>query len=100
MHIHQTTKEQLKIIQDLAYAIWPDAYAEILSEVQLDYMLENFYSISSLENQFENGHVFLLAEEDGHYLGFASYQVNCKTVGRTKLHKNLCFAQYTRKRSR
>lgn len=87
MQIIQASKDQLLIVQDLAYKIWPEAYAEILSDAQLDYMLENFYSISSLENQFENGHVFLLAEEDGHYLGFASYEVNCKTIGRTKLHK-------------
>ncbi|MDI9309338.1 MAG: GNAT family N-acetyltransferase [Limnohabitans sp.] len=87
MQIILTTKPQLKIIQDLAYKIWPDAYAEILSEAQLDYMLENFYSIASLENQFENGHIFLLAEENGQYLGFASYEINCKAIGKTKLHK-------------
>ena len=87
MQIIQVTKDQLQIIQDLAYKIWPDAYAEILSEVQLDYMLENFYSICSLESQFNSGHVFLLVEENGQYLGFASYEIDCKTEGKTKLHK-------------
>lgn len=87
MQIILPTKPQLQIVQDLAYKIWPDAYSEILSEAQLDYMLENFYSIASLENQFEKGHIFLLAEENGQYLGFASYEINCNALGKTKLHK-------------
>ncbi|MCG2611196.1 GNAT family N-acetyltransferase [Flavobacterium sp. SM15] len=87
MKIIQANKSQLSIVKDLAYKIWPDAYGAILSETQLDYMLENFYAISSLEQQMESGHVFLLAEESGIFLGFASYELNCKDSGKTKLHK-------------
>lgn len=87
MQIIQADKTQLYIVKDLAYKIWPDAYGAILSETQLDYMLENFYAISSLEQQMEEGHFFLLAEELGVFLGFASYELNCKNTGKTKLHK-------------
>lgn len=87
MNIIEVTKEQLPIVQDLAYKIWPDAYSEILSEAQLDYMLENFYAIPALEEQLNKGHVFLLAEEEGVFYGFASYEVNCKNTSKTKLHK-------------
>ncbi|MBP9793820.1 MAG: GNAT family N-acetyltransferase [Flavobacterium sp.] len=87
MQIIQATKQQLSIVQELAYKIWPDAYAEILSEVQLDYMLENFYSIAALETQLEKGHVFLLAEENNSFFGFASYEINCNETAKTKLHK-------------
>lgn len=87
MQIIQVTKPQLPIVKDLAYKIWPDAYAEILSEAQLDYMLENFYSLNSLESQFDKGHIFLLVEENDEYLGFASYEINCNATNKTKLHK-------------
>lgn len=87
MRIFQADKNQLHIVRDLAYKIWPDAYGEILSEAQLDYMLENFYAIPALETQMENHHVFLLAEENGIFYGFAAYEVNCNTTGKTKLHK-------------
>ncbi|MGX7668165.1 GNAT family N-acetyltransferase [Flavobacterium pedocola] len=87
MQILSADKNQLYIVRDLAYKIWPDAYGEILSEAQLDYMLENFYAIPSLEEQLQQHHVFLLAEENGVYYGFASYEVNCKNSGKTKLHK-------------
>lgn len=87
MEIITATKEQLPVIQELACKIWPDTYGQILSPEQLDYMLQNFYNITSLEKQFDSGQVFLLAKEEGNFLGFAAYQINCKTEGKTKLHK-------------
>ena len=87
MQIIQASKEQLPIVQELAYKIWPDAYSEILSEAQLDYMLGNFYALPALEEQFDNGHVFLLAEEAGVFYGFAAYELNCKNSQKAKLHK-------------
>ena len=87
MQIIEASKEQLSVVRDLAYKIWPNTYGKILSKEQLDYMLDNFYAIPSLEEQMNNGHVFLLIEEDGTYLGFAAYEVNCKDSGKTKLHK-------------
>ena len=86
MQIIEVTKPEISIVKDLAYKIWPHAYAEILSNEQLTYMLDNFYSIASLERQMDNGHVFLLVQENGIHLGFASYQINI-LPNKTKLHK-------------
>jgi len=87
MQIFHADKSQLHIVRDLAYKIWPVAYGEILSEAQLDYMLENFYALPALEEQMNNHHVFLLAEENGIFYGFAAYEVNCMDTAKTKLHK-------------
>ena len=46
--ISDITKEQLKVVQNLAYQIWPVAYGEILSNEQLSYMLKRFYSLDDL----------------------------------------------------
>jgi len=81
-----TSQNQLEIVKSLAYTIWPDAYGAILSEVQLEYMLNKIYAIPALEQQQQSGQQFVLAEEDGIYYGFASFQVNYKE-GKTKLHK-------------
>ena len=43
--------EDLEIIHRLAYEIWPFAYCEILCTEQLEYMLENIYSVPSLQHQ-------------------------------------------------
>jgi ribosomal protein S18 acetylase RimI-like enzyme len=87
MTISVATKNQLPIIQELTYKIWPIAYGEILSDEQLEYMLNKFYEISYLEKQLENGQVFLLAQENGIYFGFASYELNCDNSNKTKIHK-------------
>ena len=58
MTISVVTKNQLPIIQELTYKIWPIAYGDILSDEQLEYMLNKFYEISYLEKQRENGQDF------------------------------------------
>ena len=87
MQIFPISKEQLYIVKDLAYRIWPSAYASILSEAQLEYMLSNFYSLDSLEKQIDNGLVFLVVDSDGTFIGFASYELHHSGTTKTKLHK-------------
>lgn len=78
----------LSIIKDLAYAIWPSAYGEILSQEQLTYMLSMFYSETDLKQQMEDKkHVFYLVKNNaGQYVGFVSYEINCEPQ-KTKIHK-------------
>ena len=88
MTITVATKEQLPIVRDLAYKIWPDTYGSILSKIQLDFMLDKFYNITSLEEQMLEKHqVFMLIEEDNQYLGFCAYELNIDNSNKTKLHK-------------
>lgn len=81
------THSQLEIIQDLAKTIWPDAYGAILSQEQLEYMMEMMYSLDALENQLKNNNVFLLVKEENNFIGFASYELNFQNSNKTKIHK-------------
>lgn len=87
MTISVVSKNQLSIIRDLAYQIWPNAYGEILSKEQLEYMLNLIYSIDSLEKQIDNGHTFLLVEYGNQYVGFASYELNYENSNKAKIQK-------------
>ncbi len=87
MTISVTTKNQLTIVQELAKAIWPDTYGAILSQEQLDYMMNMMYSIESLENQYETNKIFLLANDENGFIGFASYEINFENSNKTKIHK-------------
>lgn len=88
MHIVLANSTHLSIIKDLAYAIWPSAYGEILSKEQLTYMLDMFYSETALKQQMEEkNHVFYIAvNNDGKNVGFVSYEINCEPH-KTKIHK-------------
>ena len=87
MTISIAQKSQLFIIKELAYIIWPVAYGEILSQEQLDYMLDLIYTIESLEKQVDKKHVFLLVEDDNQFIGFASYELNFENSNKTKIQK-------------
>lgn len=75
------------IIQHIAKFTWPETFQNILSSDQIDYMLDMMYSSKSLEEQVKNNHNFLLAIEDGTYLGFTSYELNYQNTSVTKVHK-------------
>ena len=79
----------LPVIHDLAHRIWPDAYGDILSPEQMKYMLEQIYSLASLQNQFTDlQHTFILVTHDNHVpCGFASFSPKEKNSTTYRLHK-------------
>lgn len=80
--------EQLQIIREIALVTWPHTFREILTPSQIEYMLNMMYSPAALQQQTaEKGHVFLLADVDGTYGGFAAYELNYKQQPVSKLHK-------------
>jgi ribosomal protein S18 acetylase RimI-like enzyme len=91
IHLEKITKNQLPIIKDLAYAIWPSTYGDILSNAQLEYMLDSFYSIANLERQMGNGQVFELLFDETNAIGFVAYELNSNfenlSQPLTKIHK-------------
>ncbi len=87
IHIVKATAADLKSISEIAHKTWPHTYGEILSQAQLDYMLDTFYSDSALRENLENGHEFILAKEDNICLGFASFEHRYQNENTTKIHK-------------
>lgn len=86
--IKKNTDENFTDIRAIAAEVWPIAYSAILSQKQLDYMMEMMYSVASLQVQAkEKGHRFILAKEGETVLGFASYEFNYNKKPKTKIHK-------------
>ncbi len=72
----------------------------MLSNAQLDYMIQKFYNETALLESLAKGHVFYLAQnEQEKFVGFVSYEINCEP-NKTKIHKNLRASRNTRKWSR
>lgn len=86
--IQKNTDPNFTSIRAIAREVWPIAYGAILSEAQLDYMMEMMYSIQSLQKQAnENGNHFILAVEDDIPVGFAAYELDYHHTKKTKIHK-------------
>ncbi|MFY1047773.1 GNAT family N-acetyltransferase [Chryseobacterium sp. GP-SGM7] len=89
MKLIKATEKDIPLIQDLAKRSWENAYAEILSVEQMNYMLETMYSETEISAHLKNPnyHYYLVFDEvlnlfDG-FLGFENhYEENT-----TKLHR-------------
>ncbi|MFP3833478.1 GNAT family N-acetyltransferase [Chryseobacterium sp. SIMBA_028] len=89
MKLTKATEENVPLIQDLARRSWKNAYAEILSEEQMDYMLSEMYSKTELESQLQNPnyHYYLIVDENANsYEGFMGYEHHYEDET-TKLHR-------------
>ena len=88
MEIKKATVADVEIIQELAEAIWPVCYGEIVSPEQLRYMLDLIYTPAALKAQMEKGHQFIIAYEAETPIGFASYSAKSNEEPTTfRLHK-------------
>jgi len=76
MEISKVGIESIPIIQQIAKITWAIAYKEIITNEQLEYMLDKMYSAESLQNQIQvQEHQFILAHFENKPVGFASFNV-------------------------
>jgi len=71
--IRQASPDDCALIYELALSSWKEAYSEILSHEQMDYMMEMMYSETSLKRQMREGHIFFIVLCDGVSSGFISF---------------------------
>ncbi|MBS1511927.1 MAG: GNAT family N-acetyltransferase [Bacteroidetes bacterium] len=84
--VHKASVSDIPLIRQLTFAIWPQTYRNLLSQDQIDYMLEMIYSAASLQRQMEvEGCTFIIIHDADEPVAFAAYsQIN---PGIWKLHK-------------
>ena len=86
VNIRNANVHDISTVERLAREIWPGTYGEILSQEQLDYMLDLIYDQALLRDQMLNQqHTFLMAELDGEPVAFAVFST--VEPGVCKLHK-------------
>jgi diamine N-acetyltransferase len=69
MEIRLASAQELPILEDLARQIWPDTYAHIISQEQIDFMLDWMYSTSALQTQMNEGHEFYILSAQSKDIG-------------------------------
>ena len=91
----------IEMIRELACTIWPVAYEKLLTPQQLNYMLDLFYSNKALATQIHSGHHFIIAYENNHAIGFASYSIKSSNNPEIyRLHKLYVLPGIQKKRNR
>lgn len=70
--IRPATLEDRAFIRSVSERTWPSTYGHIISQEQIDFMLDWMYSDASLAEQFAKGHQFYIASIEGEEIGFCS----------------------------
>jgi hypothetical protein len=71
--IQKATVDDIPLIRELCFKVWPQTYTAILSQEQIDYMMELIYSSDSLKKQMDGGSQFIFIYENDEPVGFAAY---------------------------
>src|SRR5215470_5992838 len=71
--IKKATAQDIPLIRELCFKIWPQTYAPILSQDRIDYMLEYMYSAGALQRQMTEGSQFIFVYDDAEPVGYAAY---------------------------
>ena len=87
MEIVPISSVELPIVSALSRKIWPICYKDIISEEQIDYMLNKMYALEALQDNVQKGHRFALIRIGGEAMGFCSVEVHFPDPGISKLHK-------------
>ena len=73
--IRQASTLDCELIHLLAWKVFPITYRDIISQEQINYMMEWMYSIESLNYQMtDDHHTYLLAYDDDICVGYVSVQ--------------------------
>lgn len=87
MKMSEANSGDISLIQELAEKSWRHFYREILSEDQIDYMLNEMYGTEELRKHFSQQHYhYFLIEKNGKSLGFIGFEHNYEQET-TKLHR-------------
>ena len=73
--IRKATTNDISLIHEMAWVVFPHTYKEILTPEQIDYMMKWMYSEDSLHKQMEkDGHIYYLAFKEDDPAGYLSIQ--------------------------
>jgi len=73
--IRKATLEDIELINRLAWIVFPHTYKELLSQGQIDFMMDWMYSPENLRKQMtEDGHIYYLAFDGSEPAGYLSIQ--------------------------
>jgi len=87
VEIRPATLEDRSLIRSISERTWPSTYGHIISQEQIDFMLDWMYSDESLAGQFEKGHQFFIAQLNGSDIGFCSVSKSDEGESNHKLNK-------------
>ena len=80
-------RDELHLVQEIAYATWPSTFSDILSVEQIEYMLNWMYNNQQLVENLDKGHEFYGFFFFFKILGFLEVEASVQASTALKIHK-------------
>ena len=88
------TPESLSAVRAIAEVIWPVTFAPILSQEQIEYMMNMMYAPEVMERELASGYHFEILQVNGKDAGYISYSPYEGHPDTAKLHKVYLLGEY------
>jgi len=85
LQVRRAYQKDIPLIRKLSEEVWPQTYASILSQDQINYMFNLMYSEEMLSKQMKEKNEFVIVYDGRVPVGFASFGLLNKSI--YKLHK-------------
>ncbi len=73
--IRTATREDIELIHTMADESFRNTYKDIITPEQMDFMLDDMYSIANLHKQFDEGHTYyIMYNREGKNVGYGSIE--------------------------
>ena len=86
MKIIKIQSREIPIVQQLAREIWEEHYLKILSQEQIDYMLDLFYSEEKINSELEEGIVWELLWDGENPIGYLVCKIETEKIYISKIY--------------
>jgi ribosomal protein S18 acetylase RimI-like enzyme len=79
--------ESIALLESLSHTIWNEHYPDIISQEQIDYMLNKYHSFESFSRQIDVGYRYLLVQFENDTIGYCCYKLeDDETIFLNKLY--------------
>lgn len=76
----------IPIVQQLAHEIWDEHYIKILSQEQIDFMLDKFYSTEKIKSEIEEGVIWEMLMDDEKPIGYLVCKIESNKLYISKIY--------------
>lgn len=85
-HFHKVNETNIHLIKPLATAIWNSCYKDIITQEQIDYMLDMMYSNDKIMESIANGEQWEILKADNIAVGYINYKIEDEKVFLSKIY--------------
>lgn len=85
-HFHRVNDSNMHWVPTLACEIWNDCYKDIISQEQIDFMLEEMYNPTKIKEAIANGEEWEILKADNEPVGYLHYRKEGEKLFLSKIY--------------